>query len=277
MLKRGKDDKMEFVKHLVKRFKKMIMLEFQRIGLFFLIIIVSAPDCFGIFIPLPTDYKRRFIWYCSWFAPEGAIALIEHTLEGMTQKNGTILSLGIIGTLWSASNGINAIVKVINRSYNVERRTSYFHKTIDDDFLTLAMMVIIIVALILPVFGKQIGVFLFSQFQLSDEFILVMNALRLLVSSVIIFVIFIGLYWLAPSKRFFCRTAIPGAAFATIGWILTSYAFSYYVENIVNYSLTYGSIGAIIILMIWFYISGIIIIIGGDVNAYFTVYKKKDC
>ena len=169
----------------------------------------------------------------------------------------------------------NSIVKVINRSYNVEEERGFITKRLIAILLTLAMMVAYFVALILPVFGKHIGVFL-SQFQLSDEFVSIWNALRFLVSSLIIFVIFIGLYWLAPSKRF-CRTAITGAAFATIGWIMTSYAFSYYVDNFSNYSTTYGSIGAIIILMIWFYISGIIIIIGGDFNAYFTVYKNKDC
>ena len=138
------------------------------------------------------------------------------------------------------------------------------------------MIVVIVVALVLPVFGKQVGVFLFSQFELSDQFISVWITLRWLVSSVIIFVIFVGLYWLAPSKKITCRSTIPGAAFATIGWILTSWAFSFYVSNFGNYSATYGSIGAIIVLMVWFYISGIIIIISGEVNAFYSK-KEKDC
>ena len=269
---------MGFVKHLLKRFKEddyfgipAQLAYFFLLSLFPLLIVLVS-----LFPYLPIT-QEDLLGTVRGFAPEGAIELIEQNLEGMTQKNGTLLSLGIIGTLWSASNGINSIVKVINRSYNVEEDRAIFTKRLMAVLLTIAMMVVIIVALILPVFGKHIGVFLFSQFQLSDEFVTIWNALRFLVSSVIIFVIFIGLYWLAPSKRFSCRTAIPGAAFATIGWIMTSYAFSYYVDNFSNYSTTYGSIGAIIILMIWFYISGIIIIIGGDVNAYFTVYKKKDC
>ena len=157
----------------------------------------------------------------------------------------------------------------------IESRT-FFRARITAILLTVAMIVVIVVALVLPVFGKQIGVFLFSQFELSDQFISVWTTLRWLVSSIIIFVIFIGLYWLAPSKKITCRSTIPGAAFATIGWILTSWAFSFYVSNFGNYSATYGSIGAIIVLMVWFYISGIIIMISGEVNAFYSK-EEKNC
>lgn len=210
------------------------------------------------------------------FAPSGTMELIESNLNQVSQKNGALLSFGVIGTVWSASNGINAIVKAFNKAYGVKEGRSFLRARFMSIVLTFAMILVIVVALILPVFGKHIGTFLFAQLELSAQFISVWNALRWLVSSIIIFVIFIGLYWLAPSKKFACRSAIPGAAFATIGWILTSFAFSYYVSNFGNYSATYGSIGAIIVLMIWFYISGIIIIIGGEVNAFFS-NRVKDC
>jgi membrane protein len=101
--------------------------------------------------------------------------------------------------------------------------------------------------------------------------------LRLFVSALILFVIFTGLYWIAPNIKLKCRSAFPGAAFATIGWIASSYALSYYVGNFSNFSLTYGSIGAIIVLLIWLYISGFIIIIGGEINAFYTEKHKSNC
>ena len=269
---------MAFLKHLWKRFNEddyfgipAQLAYFFLLSLFPLLIVLVS-----LFPYLPIT-QEDLLGTVRDFAPVGAIELIERNLTNISQKNNTLLSLGIIGTLWSASNGINAIVKVMNRSYNIDEDRTFFRIRLMAILLTLAMIAVIIVALILPVFGKQIGVFLFSQFQLSSQFLTMWNALRLIVSSVIIFAVFITLYWLAPSKRFSCRTAIPGAIFATIGWIMTSYAFSFYVDNFANYSSTYGSIGAIIVLMIWFYISGFIMIIGGDINAYFTVYKKRDC
>ncbi|WP_428910983.1 YihY/virulence factor BrkB family protein [Niallia sp. Krafla_26] len=269
---------MAFLKHLWKRFNEddyfgipAQLAYFFLLSLFPLLIVIVS-----LFPYLPIT-QEDLLGTVRDFAPVGAIEIIEKNLIEISKKNNTLLSLGIIGTLWSASNGINAIVKVINRSYNVEEDRTFFRKRIMAILLTLAMIAVIIVALILPVFGKHIGIVLFSQLELSSEFLTIWNTLRLIVSSVIIFAVLIALYWLAPSKRFSCRTAIPGAIFATIGWIITSYAFSFYVERFANYTVTYGSIGAIIVLMIWFYISGFIMIIGGDVNAYFTVHKKKDC
>ncbi len=210
------------------------------------------------------------------FAPQESMKLIETTLLELSEKNSTILSIGLIGTLWSASNGINAIIKAMNHAYEVKEARSFLRTRLTAVLLTLAMIVVILVALILPVFGKQIGLFLFSRLELSSQFLSVWNAMRWLVSSLIIFIIFIGLYWLAPSKKLSCPSAIPGALFATIGWILTSYAFSYYVDQFGNYTAAYGSIGAIIVLMVWFYISGVIIIIGGELNAFYS-RVNKDC
>jgi membrane protein len=96
-------------------------------------------------------------------------------------------------------------------------------------------------------------------------------------SAIILFLIFTGLYWIAPNVKLKCRSAFPGAIFATIGWILSSMGLSFYVGNISNYSLTYGGIGAIIVLMIWLYLSAFIIILGGEVNAFYSEKKRTNC
>ncbi|MCQ6275205.1 YihY/virulence factor BrkB family protein [Bacillus sp. V3B] len=268
---------MEFVQHLWKRFQKDDYFGIAaQLAYFFLLSLFPLLIFIVTLFPYLPITQEDLLSLVRDFAPSGTMELIETNLAQMSQKNGALLSLGIIGTIWSASNGINAIVKALNRAYEVKEGRSFLKTRMMAILLTLAMILVIVVALILPVFGKQIGVFLFSIFKLSDEFIKGWNAFRWLISSVIIFVIFIGLYWLAPNKKFACRSAIPGAVFATVGWILTSYAFSFYVSNFGNYSATYGSIGAIIVLMIWFYISGIIIIIGGEVNAFY-IKVKTDC
>jgi membrane protein len=268
---------MRFVQHLWKRFQEDDYFGIAaQLAYFFLLSLFPLLIFLVTLFPYLPITQEDLLNLVRDFAPSGTMELIETNLTEMSQKNGALLSFGIIGTIWSASNGINSIVKALNRAYEVEEGRSFLKTRVMAILLTLAMIIVIVVALILPVFGKQIGVFLFSIFELSDEFITGWNALRWLVSSVIIFTIFIGLYWLAPNKKFACRSAIPGAGFATIGWVLTSYAFSFYVSNFGNYSATYGSIGAIIVLMIWFYISGVIIIIGGEVNAFYSKVKT-DC
>ncbi|WNS76395.1 YihY/virulence factor BrkB family protein [Bacillus sp. DTU_2020_1000418_1_SI_GHA_SEK_038] len=211
------------------------------------------------------------------FAPQETMKLIETNLNELSKKNGKLLSLGIIATIWSASNGINAIVRAFNKAYDVKESRSFIVARGMAILFTFAMLFVFVVALLLPVFGKIIGIYLFAKFGLSDEFMTIWNTLRWLVSSIILFIVFTGLYWIAPNIKLRCITVIPGAIFATVGWELSSLAFSYYVSNFGNYSATYGSIGAIIVLMIWFYLTGIIIILGGEINAVYSKYKKEDC
>ncbi|MCM3115862.1 YihY/virulence factor BrkB family protein [Neobacillus sp. MER 74] len=212
------------------------------------------------------------------FAPSEAMDLIEKNVHDiMNHRNGSLLSFGIIGTIWSASNGINAIVKAFNKAYNVKESRSFIVSRGMAILLTFGMILVLILAIILPVFGREIGIFLFSQLGYTTEFIKLWNALSWLVSAIILFLIFTGLYWIAPNVKLKCRSAFPGAAFATVGWIVSSIGLTFYVGNISNYSLTYGSIGAIIVLMIWLYISAFIIILGGEINAFYSEKNRKNC
>ena len=212
------------------------------------------------------------------FAPGETMSMIEDTLQDvMSNRNSGLLSVSIIATMWSASNGMNAIVKSLNRAYDVGETRSFIVTRLMSILLTLGMILVFVVALLLPVFGKQIGLLLFSQFGFSEQFLSVWNAIRWAISPIILFIVFVGLYYFAPSKRIKCLSAFPGAIFATLGWVLVSLAFSFYVGSFGNYSATYGSIGGIIVLMIWFYLTGIIIMIGGEINALVTIKDHDSC
>jgi len=212
------------------------------------------------------------------FAPPQTMELIEKNVNYvMNNRNGGLLSFGVIGTIWSASNGIHALVRAFNKAYNVKESRSFIVSRGMAILLTVGMIVVFIVAVLLPIFGREIGVLLFSYLGFTKEFLHIWDMLRLAVSALILFLIFTGLYWIAPNVKLRCRSAFPGAGFATVGWILSSYALSFYVSNFNNFSLTYGSIGAIIVLLIWLYISGFIIIIGGEINAFYSEKNKTNC
>lgn len=212
------------------------------------------------------------------FAPGQTMEFIEVNLnEIMSHQNKTLLSFGIIATIWSASNGLNAVVRALNKAYEVKESRSFIVARGMAILFTVAMIFVFIIALLLPVFGKQIGMFLFAKFGMSSEFLAFWNMIRWFLSSLIIFVVFLVLYWLAPNKKFKCIDAVPGAVFSTISWLLVSYGFSYYVSNFGNYSAMYGSIGAVIVLLIWFYLSGVIILLGGEINALSSFLKGTDC
>ncbi|GGA89115.1 YihY/virulence factor BrkB family protein [Ornithinibacillus halotolerans] len=222
---------------------------------------------------LPVD-SQILITILSSVAPADSMKMIEENIEQLvSQQNGQLLSIGIIGTLWAASNGINAIMRVLNNAYEVEEDRFFLVSRLIAIVLTIAMVGVVVLAILLPVLGKMIGVYLFSFFGLSDDFITIWEMLRWVLTSIVFFIVFLFLYKLAPNVRVRFREAFWGALFATFSWQLTSLAFSYYVSNLGNYSATYGSLGAVITLMIWFYISAFIVIVGGILNA--TLIKMR--
>lgn len=213
------------------------------------------------YIPIPYDFQITLTRYM----PEKALEIFN---DNLNSQSGGLLSIGLIATIWSASNGVNAIIKAFNRAYEVDEDRSFLKARLIAIFLTIAMIVVIIVALLLPVFGKAIGVYIFSWFGVSDEFLAVWDALRWVVSSFIIVFVLLALYILAPNKHVNMKQAFFGALFATVGWQVASYVFSIYINiSATGFSATYGSLGGVIILMIWFYLTGMIIILGGEMNA----------
>lgn len=210
------------------------------------------------------------------YAPGDTMKLIEtNVVRILNEQRGDLLSFGIIATIWFASNGINAIVRAFNRAFDVNENRHFFIVRGTAILLTLAMVFVIIVALLLPVFGREIGLFIFSSYGLSDEFLTIWNTIRWGVSFVILFFVFSCLYLAAPNIHLRLRDVLPGAMFATVGWMSASLLFSYYVSNFGNYTAMYGSLGGIIVLLVWFYISGLMIIIGGEINAILLQWKKS--
>lgn len=259
----------QFIKRLIKR-----LLDDDVFGLsaqlayFFLLSLFP----FMIFLVTLIGYlpfeEIDVLNFISTYAPADTVGMINDNITRISnERNGGLLSIGIIGTLWSASNGINAIMRAFNAAYNVDEDRSFIASRFIAIFLTVGMLFVIIIAFLLPIFGKMIGVYLFSFFGLSESFLQIWGMLRWVISSVVFFIVLLALYIMAPNKKVHLKDVTVGAAFATIGWQLVSLAFSYYVNNIGNYSATYGSLGGVIILMIWFFISGIIIITGGEINA----------
>jgi membrane protein len=270
MVKKG-----SFLKELLKRFMSdevpglsAQLSYFFLLSLFpFLIFLITLAG----YLPIS---QKDVLGTIEHYAPGESMQLIENTLNQiLNTKNGGLLSFGIIATLWSASNGINAIVRAFNKAYDVQETRSFLVARGMAILLTVAMVFVIVVALLLPVFGKEIGLFISSNFGFSEQFLTIWNTLRWGVSGTILFIVFAALYFVAPNKHLHVKDGLPGAVAATIGWIVVSLAFSYYVGNFANYSATYGSIGAVIVLMIWFYLSGMIIILGGELNA--MIYNRK--
>ncbi|SEQ49750.1 YihY/virulence factor BrkB family protein [Piscibacillus halophilus] len=225
------------------------------------------------FMPINPDSVFNIIH--RYIPGESMELILQNVNQLMEERNSGLLSFGIILTIWSASNGINALMRVFNHAYETDERRSFIVRRLISIALTVAMILVITVALALPVFGKVAGNYIFALLGYTDNFIVFWETFRWILSFFIIIFILTILYILGPNQRITLRHALPGAIIATIGWQLTSLGFAYYVENLGNFSYTYGSLGSIIVLMIWFFLSGMMLIIGGEINALLSRHKAE--
>lgn len=226
-----------------------------------------------VYIPIPIEDIINFI---AQYAPPDAVVIIRNNLEEILSKsNGGALSFGLIATLWASSNGTNAIIRAFNDAYNIEDKRNYFIIRGISILLTLIMIFVMVFALLIPVFGKVIAGYVFNYFGISNQFYATWSIIRWTLSFVILMIVFTVLYSIGPSKVVNVRSVFWGSLFATLGWIISSLGFAYYVDNFGDFTSHYGSLGGIIVLMIWFFISGIVILIGGQINAYLKMVKTN--
>lgn len=205
--------------------------------------------------------------------PREAYALADRTVsEVVNSKKGGLLPISIILTIWSASSGFNAVIKGLNKAYNEEECRSMIKVQLISLAFTFGMVIIIMFSVLLLIFGETNSYFLIKWFGLSKEFKIIWGFMKYILSIAIMISIFSALYRFAPCKRHRWIEVMPGALFASLGWILASICFSFYINNFGNYSKIYGSIGAVIILMLWLLITAIIVILGGEINS---VLMKK--
>jgi membrane protein len=202
-------------------------------------------------------------------------AINDILFEVTNNSRGALLSIGMIATLWSASNGVNAVIKGVNKAYDVEESRPFWKVRAISLAATLVLALVIMLAIVLLIFGEVIGQFLFSWFDSPVGFGLVWGILKYVVPISAMIVVFSLLYWIVPNRKLRFKAVIPGAVFATFGWIATSLLFQFYINNFGNYSKTYGSIGGIIVLLIWLYMSSNIILLGGEVNATLAAGREK--
>ncbi|KIL47224.1 YihY/virulence factor BrkB family protein [Jeotgalibacillus soli] len=267
-----------FFKELLTRFQKSDTPGMAaQLAYFFLLSLFPLLIFLITLVPYLPISQEEMLSLFEEFAPGETMTLIESTISEVVSSQSTgLLSIGILGTLWSASNGMNALTRSFNHAYGVDETRSFIVARGMAIVWTIAMITVVIIALLLPVFGKQIGEYLFSAIGYSEEFISTWNVLRFAITPFVLLLIFIGLYAFAPNIKIRFISVLPGAVFAALGWALTSFAFSLYVGNFGNYTSTYGSIGGIIVLMIWLYLSGMIIMIGGQINAIMAERKRQN-
>src|SRR4051812_38872448 len=201
-------------------------------------------------------------------APQEVIDLVQGQLILIAKaKNGGLLTIGIIGTVWSTASGMNAVIDAINQAYNIEERRPFWKTKLVALALTVVLAVFIVFSFALVLVGPGMGEKIAGWLHLAPVFGWTWWMLHWPVVFTLM-ILGVGLiYYHAPDVKQTWVWVAPGSILATLLWIGACVAFRYYVTHFASYNATYGAIGGIIVALLWFYVSALVLLAGAELNA----------
>jgi membrane protein len=200
--------------------------------------------------------------------PGEAWKLVSDTLNDViTNSSGGLLSFGVLGTLWAASSGVSSVMGTLNTAYDAKEERSFLKMRLIAIGLTVALALLVMGGAVLIMFSHTLSEWLSSVFGFGSLFKIVSTVVGYLIAIALLFFGIGLLYFFGPNIKQEWRWITPGAVFAVAGIIIGSLLFSVYLKVGPGYSATYGSLGAVIILMLWLYLVGLVLLIGGEVNS----------
>jgi len=206
-------------------------------------------------------------------APDDAIRLVRETLADIVKsRSGGLLSFGAIGTLWAASSGVAALINALNTAYDAEESRPYWRQRLVAMGLTILLLLFGVTGNVLFWFGAYLVERAAGLLRLGDFTTFIWKAVSYALGIGLSIIAIDVLYYLGPNVKQRWRWITPGAIFAVIGTIAGSLIFSVYLRVGPGYSATYGSLGAVVVLMLWLYLIGLSIIIGGEINVELDSY-----
>jgi membrane protein len=219
------------------------------------------------YLPIPNLFDQ-LLDLLAVLVPPAAMQMVEHILANLlTPHRGGLLSFGLLSYLWTASGGFAASIEALNVAYDVEKTRGWWRDRLRALLLTLTTGVLSLLGLLLIIAGPRFGHLLTKLFPIPEGFGDIWPSLRL-ITIFVIFVMAVELqYYLAPNRKQRFVETLPGALVAVVGIFLGSAGLGYYFGHLTNYNKTYGSLGAVIILMLWFYVVALLFIVGAELNA----------
>lgn len=202
--------------------------------------------------------------------PGEAAGMVEGVVRQVTsERSGGLLSLGLLLTVWSASSGMYAIMQQLNITYRVKEGRSFLKVRGVAVLLTVLFALLVIGALTLVVLGGTIQSWLGERLGFSQALLWGFAALRWVIIGGALLLAFALIYYLGPNVEQEFRFISPGSVAGATLLILASLGFALYTTNFADYNATYGSIGAVIVLMLWLYLTGLVILVGSEVNVLY--------
>lgn len=207
--------------------------------------------------------------------PAEAMDQVNQVIDGLQEPQGGLLSLGVIIAIWSASAAVRATMNALNVAYDISESRPAWKLYPLSILYTIGLAAMMILAAVLLVVGPQAIQWLAQWIGMEQIFVTLWAWLRWPAALFLLTLVVATVYYVAPDAKQEFRFITPGAAFAVIVWILASVGFNYYVSNFGDYNATYGSIGTIIVLLLYFFISAAVMLFGAEINATIEHYSPE--
>ncbi|GIZ51631.1 YihY/virulence factor BrkB family protein [Noviherbaspirillum aridicola] len=224
-------------------------------------------------VPQFFDWLRQ---HAEMLVPQQAMPQVNQVIGELQQQQGGLLSIGVLLALWTASAAVRAVINALNVAYDVRETRPAWKLYPLSVFYTLGLAVLLISAAVLLVVGPQFMQWLAHQVGLEQLFVTLWAWVRWPAALVLMMLALAILYWAAPNVSHRFRLITPGAAVAVVVWILASLAFDYYVRSFADYNATYGSLGAIVVLLLYFFLSAAVLLFGAEINAVVERHARDD-
>ena len=223
----------------------------------------------GVFTSHRADLQGDLLAYFADFLPPAAFALLNATVTELAANasNGK-LTFGIVLALWFASGGVRSMISALNLAYRVEEVRSWIKVRTTALFLTLLISILVLAALVLALISGRVVDWLGAELSLTPEIVALWKTLQWPAAVVFMILSYSLIYYFGPNlrnRRWHWIT--PGSAFGVLLWLAASLVLRGYLHFFNNYSATYGSLGAVMILLVWLHVTGLAFLIGGEINA----------
>lgn len=232
-------------------------------------LLIFLTSIFGFAVGSDSELRTSLFKYLGSVLPASALELVNTVItEVSNSSSGGKLTLGLFLALWAASSGMESLTQALNRTYEIKETRPWWKRRLMALFLTIVLALSIISALTVVLFGGQIVDYFAATYGFGAAVAAVWKAAQWLVVLAFILLAFSLIYYFSPDvreQRWYFIT--PGSVVGVALWLLISFAFRIYLQYFDSYSATYGSLGAVIILMLWLYFTGAAILIGGQINS----------
>lgn len=218
------------------------------------------------FLHLP-DFFSWLRLQSEFVLPPQALEQVNPVIDQLQQSKGGLLSIGIVIALWTASAGVRLLMSAMNAAYDVVEARPVWKRIPLSVLYTIGIAGMMLAAAALMVTGPQVMSWLAAQIGLEDFIVTLWTILRWPLIILLLMVAVALMYYVMPDVQQKFRFITPGSVLAVVVWIVASLGFAYYVKTFADYNAMYGSIGAIIVLLLYFYISAAVLLLGAEMNA----------